>query len=231
MPTDSCEGCHASTANEQKLFQVSRNGSLLQALPAEEAPNVVLGMPPEHIEFSIELVPRTAPIRKGIYLQKYFPWASPVLLTEKKDGSLRMCADYKGLNAVIVKNKYRLTRIEDLFDQLNGARIFSKIDLQSSYHQLRIKPSDIPKTAFISRYGLYEYIVMSFGPTNAPTLFIYMINSVFMEYMDKFVVVFIDDILIYSKTEAEDEKHLRLMLQKLWEHKLYAKFSKCDFCI
>ncbi|WVZ90551.1 hypothetical protein U9M48_036843 [Paspalum notatum var. saurae] len=212
-------------------------------------------MPPERdIEFSIELVPGTAPIYKKAYrisgvellevkkqidelLEKGFirkstsPWASPVLLTEKKDGTLRMCVDYRGLNAVTVKNKYPLPRIEDLFDQLKDACIFSKIDLRSGYHQLRIRPSDIPKTAFISRYGLYEYTVMSFGLTNAPAFFMYMMNSVFMEYLDKFVVIFIDDILIYSKTEEEHEEHLRLVLQKLREHKLYAKFSKCDFWI
>ncbi|WVZ52529.1 hypothetical protein U9M48_003577 [Paspalum notatum var. saurae] len=212
-------------------------------------------MPPERdIEFSIELVHGTAPIYKKAYrisgvellevnkqidelLEKGFirkstsPWASPALLTEKKDGTLRMCVDYRGLNAVTVKNKYPPPRIEDLFDQLKGACVFSKIDLRSGYHQLRIGPSDIPKTAFISRYGLYEYTVMSFGLTNAPAFFMYMMNSVFMEYLDKFVVIFIDDILIYSKTEEEHEEHLRLVLQKLREHKLYAKFSKCDFWI
>ncbi|WVZ93838.1 LOW QUALITY PROTEIN: hypothetical protein U9M48_039792 [Paspalum notatum var. saurae] len=209
-------------------------------------------MPPKRdIEFSIELVPGTTPIYKKAYriagvellevkkqidelLEKGFirkstsPWASLVLLTEKKDGTLRMCVDYRGLNAVTVKNKYPLSRIEDLFDQLKGACVFSKIDLRSGYHQLRIRPSDIPKIAFISRYGLYEYTVMSFGLTNASAFFMYMMNSVFMEYLDKFVVIFIDDILIYSKTEAEHEEHLRL---KLREQKLYAKFSKCDFWI
>ncbi|WVZ88872.1 hypothetical protein U9M48_035339 [Paspalum notatum var. saurae] len=197
----------------------------------DDFPNSLPGMPPERdIEFSIELVPGTAPIYKKAYriagvellevkkqidelLEKGFirkstsPWASPVLLTKKKDGTLRMCIDYRGLNAVTVKNKYPLARIEDLFDQLKCACVFSKIDLRSGYHQLRIRPSYIPKTAFISRYG------------------------VFMEYLDKFVVIFIDDILIYSKTEEEHEKHLRLVLQKLREHKLSAKFSKCDFWI
>ncbi|WVZ76367.1 hypothetical protein U9M48_024345 [Paspalum notatum var. saurae] len=196
-------------------------------------------MPPERdIEFSIELVPGTATIYKKAYrisgvellevkkqidelMEKGFirkstsPWASPVLLTEKKDGTLRMCVDYRGLNAVTVKNKYPLPRIEDLFDQLKGACVFSKIDLRSGYRQLRIRPSDIPKTAFISRYRLYEYTVMSFGLTNAPAFFMYMMNSVFMEYLDKFVVIFIDDILIYSKTEEEHEQHLRLVLRSL----------------
>jgi hypothetical protein len=123
--------------------------------------------------------------------------------------------DYHALNEVTIKNKYLLPRIDDLFDQLRGACVFSKIDLQSGYHQLKIHECDILKTAFISRYGLYEYTVMSFGLTNAPVYFMYLMNKVFMEYMDKFVVVFIDDILIYSKSEAEHEEHLRLVLQKL----------------
>jgi hypothetical protein len=114
-----------------------------------------------------------------------------------------MCIDYRALNEVTVKNKYPLPRIEDLFDQLRGASVFSKIDLRSSYHQLRIRPSDIPMTTFITKYGLYEYTVMSFGLTNAPTFFMYLMNSVFMDYLDKFVVVFIDDILIYSQSEEE----------------------------
>jgi hypothetical protein len=152
-----------------------------------------------------------------------------VIFVEKKDGSQRMCIDYRSLNEVTIKNKYPLPRIDDLFDQLRGACVFSKIDLRSGYHQLKIRNSDIPKTAFTTRYGLYEYTVMSFGLTNAPTYFMYMMNKVFMEYLDKFVVVFIDDILVYSKNEEEHAAHLRLVLQKLREHKLYAKRSKCDF--
>ena len=139
-----------------------------------------------------------------------------------------MCVDYMSLNEVTIKNKYPLPRIEDLFDQLKGACVFSKIDLRSDYHQLRIRPSDIPKTAFTTRYGLYEYTVMSFGLTNAPAYFMYL-NKKFMEYLDKFVVVFIDDILIYSKSEEEHGEHLRLVLQKLREHQLYAKLTMCEF--
>jgi hypothetical protein len=112
---------------------------------------------------------------------------------------------------------------------MRGANIFSKIDLRSGYHQLRIQMEDIPKTTFTSRYGLYEFTVMSFGLTNAPTYFMYLMNKVFMEYLDKFVVVFIDDILVFSRSEEEHEEHLRLVLQKLCEHQLYAKFNKCDF--
>ncbi|WVZ84938.1 hypothetical protein U9M48_031905 [Paspalum notatum var. saurae] len=130
-----------------------------------------------------------------------------------------------------MKNKYPLPRIDDLFDQLQGACVFSKIDLRSGYHQLKIRPSDIAKTAFTTKYSLYEYTVISFGLTNAPAYFMQLMNSVFMDYLDKFVVVFIDNILIYSKTEAEHEEHLRLILQRLRVHKLYAKFSKCEFWI
>jgi hypothetical protein len=152
-----------------------------------------------------------------------------VLFVEKKDGTQRMCGDYRSLNEVIIKNKYPLPRIEDLFDQMKGASIFSKIDLRSGYHQLKIRESDIPKTAFHSRYGLYEYTVMSFGLTNAPAYFMYLMNKVFMEYLDRFVVVFIDNILIFSKTMEEHEEHLRLVLEKLRSNQLYAKFSKCEF--
>jgi hypothetical protein len=130
-----------------------------------------------------------------------------------------------------VKNKYPLPSIEDLFDQMRGARVFSKIDLRSGYHQMKIRPSDIPKTAFSTRYGLYEFTVMSFGLTNAPAYFMNLMNKVFMEYLDRFVMVFIDDILIYSKNESDHEQHLRLVLQKLRDNQLYAKFSKCEFWI
>jgi hypothetical protein len=140
-----------------------------------------------------------------------------------------MCVDYWSLNEVIIKDKYPLPRIDDLFDQLRGACVFSKIDLHSGYHQLKIRHSDIPKTAFTMRYRLYEYTVMPFGLTNAHAYFMYMMNKVFMEYLDKFVVVFIDDILVFSKNEEEHAEHLRLVLQKLRQHKLYAKRSKCEF--
>jgi hypothetical protein len=152
-----------------------------------------------------------------------------VLFVEKKDGTQRMCVDYQSLNEVIIRNKYPLPRIKDLFDQMKGASVFSKIDLRSGYHQLKIRESDILKTAFHTRYGLYEYTAMSFGLTNAPAYFMYLMNKVFMEYLDKFVVVFIDDILIFSKTDEEHKEHLRLVLEKLRSNQLYAKFSKCDF--
>jgi hypothetical protein len=213
------------------------------------------GMPPDReVEFVIDLLPGTAPTSKWPYrmsveelkeLKKQLtelqedgyihssssPWGAPVLFVQKKDGSQRMCVDYRSLNDVTVKNKYPLPRIEDLFDQMRGARVFSKIDLRSGYHQMKIRPSNIPKTAFSTRYGLYEFTVMSFGLTNAPAYFMNMMNKVFMEYLDRFVVVFIDDILIYSKSDTDLEKHLRLVLQKLRDNQIYAKYSKCEFWI
>jgi hypothetical protein len=141
-----------------------------------------------------------------------------------------MCVDYRSLNEVTIKNKYPLPRIEDLFDQMKGASVFSKIDLRSGYHQLKIRESDIPKTAFRTRYGLYEYTVMSFGLTNAPAYFMYLMNKVFMEYLDRFiVVVFIDDILIFSKTEEEHEKHLRIVLEKLRSNSYTPSLANVNF--
>ncbi|KAL0546161.1 hypothetical protein IC582_016067 [Cucumis melo] len=216
-------------------------------------PEELPGLPPHReVEFAIELEPGTVPISRAPYrmapaelkelkvqlqelLDKGFirpsvsPWGAPVLFVKKKDGSMRLCIDYRELNKVTVKNRYPLPRIDDLFDQLQGATVFSKIDLRSGYHQLRIKDEDIPKTAFRSRYGHYEFIVMSFGLTNAPAVFMDLMNRVFREFLDTFVIVFIDDILIYSKTEAEHEEHLHMVLQTLRDNKLYAKFSKCEF--
>ena len=163
---------------------------------------------------------------KGYIRPSSSPWGSPVLLVEKKDGSLRMVVDYRGLNEVTIKNKYPLPMINDLFDRLQGAKVFSKIDLRSGYHQLKIREQDIPKTAFTMRYGLYEYTVMSFGLTNAPA---YFMNKVFMEFQDKFVIVFIDDIFVYSKNEEEHKEHLHLVLGKLREHQLYAKLANVSF--
>jgi hypothetical protein len=134
---------------------------------------------------------------------------------KKKDGSMRMCIDYQNLNVVTVKNKYPLPRTDDLLDQLKDAKFFSKIDLRSGYYQMKIRPEDIPKTAFVTRYGQYEFTVVSFRSTNAPAYFMNMMNKVFMDELDKFVVVFIDDILIYSATAEEHEQHLRVVLEKL----------------
>jgi hypothetical protein len=211
------------------------------------------GMPPDRdVEFIIELQPGTSPISrrpskmthkelaelkvqlnelldKGYVRLSSSPWGCSALFVKKKDQSLRLCIDYRPLNAVTIKNKYLLPRIDILFDQLAGARVFSKVDLRSSYHQIKICPEDVPKTAFSTKYGLYEYLVMSFGLTNAPAYFMYLMNTVFMPELDKFVVVFIEDILNYSKSEEEHAQHLRVILQELRDHQLYAMFTKCAF--
>jgi hypothetical protein len=216
-------------------------------------PDELPGMPPDRdVEFLIDLLPGTGTIAKRPYpmstdelkelkkqlaeqLGKGFiresssSWGAPVLFVEKKNKSQRLVMDYRSLNEVTIKNKYPLPRINDLFDQLEGASVFSKIDLRSGYFQLKIRELDIPKTTFVTRYGSYEYTVMPFGLTNAPSYFMNMMNKVFMEFLDKFVIVFIDNILVYSKSKEEHETHLRAILEKLREHKLYAKFSKCEF--
>jgi hypothetical protein len=194
-------------------------------------------MPPDHdVEFVIKLQPGMAPISRRPYkmtpkelaklkvqlnelLDKGYirpsssPWGYPALFVKKKDQSLRLCVDYRPLNAITIKNKYSLPRIDILFDQLADAKVFSMVDLRSGYHKIKIRLEDVPKTTFSTRYGLYEYLVMSFGLTNAPAHFMYLMNSVFMLELDKFVMVFIDDILIYSKSEEEHAQHLRVILQ------------------
>ncbi|GJV57292.1 putative reverse transcriptase domain-containing protein [Tanacetum coccineum] len=216
-------------------------------------PDELPGLPPaREIEFGIELIPGAEPISKAPYrmapvelkelkeqlqemLENGFirpsvsPWGAPVLFVKKKDGSMRLCIDYRELNRITIRNRYPLPRIDDLFDQLQGAKYFSKIDLRSGYHQLRVREQDISKTAFRTRYGHYEFLVMPFGLTNAPAVFMDLMNRIFHEYLDKFVIVFIDDILVYSKSEEEHERHLRIVLEILRQKKLYAKFSKCEF--
>ena len=140
------------------------------------------------------------------------PWGAPVLFVKKKDGSMHMCIDYRQLNKVTVRNKYPLPRIDDLFDQLQGSRVFSKIDLRSCYHQLKIREGDVQKSAFRTRYGHFEFLVMPFGLTNAPTIFMDLMNRVFQPYLDSFVVVFIDDILIYSKSKEGHHQQLKMVL-------------------
>ncbi|WVZ76170.1 LOW QUALITY PROTEIN: hypothetical protein U9M48_024167, partial [Paspalum notatum var. saurae] len=186
-------------------------------------------LPPDRdVEFKIDFILGTAPVSRRPY--RLNTLGPPALFVEKKDqGGKRLCVDYRPLNAVTIKNKYPLPHIDILFDQLAGAKVFSKIDLRSGYYQIKIREEDIPKTAFSTRYSLYEYLVMSFGLTNAPAFFMYMMNSVFMNELDKFVVVFIDDILVYSKNEEEHKEHLRTVLTRLREHQHYAKFSKCAF--
>jgi hypothetical protein len=240
-------------ANDPMMFSLTAESISV----VEEFMDVFLeelpGMPPEReVEFYIDLIPGTAPIAKRPYRmaptelaelklqiadlqQKGYirpsssPWGAPVLFVSKKDGSMRMCIDYRSLNEVTIKNKYPLPRIDDLFDQLQGAKYFSKIDLRFGYHQLRIKEADIQKTVIVTRYGQYEFTVMSFGLTNAPAFFMNLMNKVFMEELDKFVVVFIDDILIYSKSREDHKRHHRIVLGKLRAHQLYAKLNKCEF--
>ncbi|GJZ59314.1 retrotransposon protein, putative, ty3-gypsy subclass, partial [Tanacetum coccineum] len=168
---------------------------------------------------------------RGFIRQSTSPWGAPVLFVKKKDGSFRMSIDYRELNKLTVKNRYLLPRIDDLFDQFQGSSVYSKIDLRSGYHQLRVRDEDIPKTAFRTRYGHYEFQVMSFGLTNAHPVFMDLMNRVCKPYLDKFVIVFIDDILIYSRNKEEHANHLRIILELLRKEKLYAKFSKCDFWI
>ena len=157
------------------------------------------------------------------------PWGAPAIFVSKSDGSLRMCIDYRDLNKITIKNKYPLPRIDDLFDQLKGASVFSQFDLRTGYHQMRVEDSSIPITAFRTRYGLFEFEVMPFGLSNAPAFFMDLMNRIFRPYLDKFVIVFIDDILVYSRSMEEHREHLRIVLQLLRDHQLYAKFSKCHF--
>ena len=211
------------------------------------------GFPPQReIEFAIDVVPGATPVSvtpyrmaplelkelklqlqelldKGFIRPSISPWGAPVLFVKKKDGTLRLCVDYRQLNKLTVKNKYPLPRIDDLFDQLKGASIFLKIDLRSGYHQLKIKDADVHKTAFRTRYGHYEFFVMPFGLTNAPGAFMDLMNRVFRPYVDQFVVVFIDDILVYSKDRESHDTHLRVVSEILRKEQLYAKLSKCEF--
>ncbi|GJX90609.1 putative reverse transcriptase domain-containing protein [Tanacetum coccineum] len=211
-------------------------------------PEDLSGLPPtRQVEFQIDLVPgaalvarapyRLAPSEmkelseqlkelsdKGFIRPSSSPWGAPVLFVKKKDDSFRMCIDYRELNNLTVKNRYPLPRIDDLFDQLQGSSVYSKIDLRSGYHQLRVREEDIPKTAFRICYGHYEFQVMAFGLTNAPAVFMDLMNWVCKPYLDKFMIVFIDDILIYSKNKQEHKEHLKLILDLLKKEELYAKF-------
>ena len=168
-------------------------------------------------------------LEKGFIRPSLSPWGALVLFVKKKDGTHRLCVDYRQLNKMTVKNKYPLPRIDDLFDQLKGASVFSKIDLRSGYHQLRIKDADVHKTAFRTRYGHYEFLVMPFGLTNAPGDFMDLMNRVFRSYVDQFVVVFIDDIFVYSKDWEDHDTHLQVVLETLRNEQLYEKLSKCEF--
>ncbi|GJT82815.1 putative reverse transcriptase domain-containing protein [Tanacetum coccineum] len=210
-------------ADEKKLDDIR----VVRDFP-EVFPDDLLGLPlVREIEFRIDLIPDASPVVRSPY--RHSPWGAPVLFVNKKEGSMRMCIEYKELNKLIIKNRYPLPRIDDLFDQLQGACCFSKIDLGSGYHQLRVREEDIPKTVFRTRYGHFEFTVMPFGLTNAPAIFMDLMNRVCKPYLDKFVIVFIDDILIYSKSEEEHEVHLKTILNLLKKEKLYAKFSKYEF--
>ncbi|GJR58860.1 hypothetical protein Tco_1501022 [Tanacetum coccineum] len=232
------------------LCLANPNSRLSRSIP-EDLP----GLPPtRQVEFQIDLVPGAAPVArapyrlapsemkelseqlkelsdKGFIRPSSSPWGASVLFVKKKDGSFRMCIDYRELNKLTMKNRYPLPRIDDLFDQLQGSSVYSKIDLRSGYHQLRVREEDIPKTAFRTCYGHYEFQVMPFGLTNAPAVFMDLMNRVCKPYLDKFVIVFIDDILIYSKNKQEHEEHLKQILELLKKEELYAKFSKCEFWI
>ena len=168
-------------------------------------------------------------VNKGFVRPSTSPWGAPVLFVKKKDGSMRLCIDYRELNKVTIRNQYPLPRIGDLFDQLQGAKVFSNIDLRSGYHQLKVHDEDVSKTAFRTRYGYFEFLVMPFGLTNAPTSFMDLMNMIFRPYLDQFVIVFVYDILIYSGSGEQHVEHLRIVLQTLRQHRLYAKLSKCQF--
>ncbi|GJU23455.1 putative reverse transcriptase domain-containing protein [Tanacetum coccineum] len=246
---------HVTTKEDEDKSERKRleDVTIVQDFP-EVFPEDLSGLPPtRQVEFQIDLVPGAAPVARAPYrlapskmkelskqqkeLSEGFirpsssPWGASVLFVKKKDESFRMCIDYRELNKLTVKNRYPLPRIDDLFDQLQGSSVYSKIDLRSGYHQLRVREEDIPKTAFRTRYGHYEFQVMPFGLTNAPAVFMDLMNRVCKPYLDKFVIVFIDDILIYSKNKKEHEEHLKLILELLKKEELYAKFSNCEFWI
>ncbi|GJT58905.1 putative reverse transcriptase domain-containing protein [Tanacetum coccineum] len=255
------QGCHVFLAHItiKETGDKSKKKQLQDVPIVKNFPKVFLEDLPgllhtRQVEFHIDLVPGAAPVArapyrlapsemkeladqlqelsdKGFIRPSSSPWGAPVLFVKKKDGSLRMCIDYRELNKLTVKNRYPLPRIDDLFDQLQGSSVYSKIDLRSGYHQLRVREEDISKTAFRTRYGHYEFQVMPFGLTNAPAVFMDLMNRVCKPYLDKFVIVFIDDILIYSKNKQEHEEHLKIILELLKKEELYAKFSKCEFWI
>ncbi|GJW28471.1 putative reverse transcriptase domain-containing protein [Tanacetum coccineum] len=234
--------------DESKLSDISVVRDFVEVFSKD-----LLGLPSQRqVEFCIDLIPGATSVAKSPYrlvssemqelsvqLQElqdkgfirpsHSPWGAPILFVKKKDGALRMCIDYKELNKFTIKNRYPLPRIDDLFDQLQGARYFSKIDLRSGYHQLRVHEDDILKTAFRMRYRHFEFTVMPFGLTNASAVFMDLMNRVCKPYLDKLVIIFIDDILVYSKPKDEHKVHLRQVLELLKKEELYAKFSKCAF--
>ncbi|GJV42209.1 putative reverse transcriptase domain-containing protein [Tanacetum coccineum] len=250
-------GCQVFVA---QIMEKKSDEKRLEDIPVvrefpEVFPEDLPGLPPvRQVEFQIDLIPGATPVARAPYrlapsemqelsnqLQELAdrgfirpstsPWGAPILFVKKKDGSFRMCIDYRELNKLTVKNRYPLPKIDDLFDQLQGSSVYLKIDLRSGYHQLRVRNEDIPKTAFRTRYGHYEFQVIPFGLTNTTAVFMDIMNRVCKPYLDKFVIMFNDDILIYSHNKEEHANHLRIILELLKKEKLYAKFSKCDFWI
>ncbi|GKB29896.1 putative reverse transcriptase domain-containing protein [Tanacetum coccineum] len=240
---------HARIICDEKVIHIPINVREFPEVFPEDLPGLPLV---RQVEFQIDLIPGAAPVARAPYrlapsemqelsnqLQELAdrgfiqpstsPWGAPVLFVKKKDGSFRMCIDYRELNKLTVKNRYPLPRIDDLFNQLQGSSVYSKIDLRSGYHQLRVRNKDIPKTAFRTRYGHYKFQVMPFGLTNTPAVFMDLMNRVYKPYMDKPVRVFINDILIYSRNKEEHADHLRIILELIRKEELYAKFFKCDF--
>ena len=247
------KGCQGYLAY---VVETRKEGALVYEIPVvreflDAFPNYIAGLPPDReVEFTIELIPGIEPISippysmapvelrelkahveellsKGFIRPSISPWGALILFLKKKDGSLRLCIDYRQLNIVTIRNQYPLPRIDELLDHLQGFRVYSEIDLRSGYHQLRVQESDVPKTAFRTRYEHYEFLVMPFGLTNAPAAFVDLMNWVFQSYFDKFVIVFIDDILVYSGSLEENSEYMRIVLQTLRERQLYAKLSKC----
>ncbi|GJV05909.1 putative nucleotidyltransferase, ribonuclease H [Tanacetum coccineum] len=238
----------STKAGEQNLGDIPIVRDFLYVFPED-----LSGLPPHRrVEFGIDFVPGATPIAKSPYrlapskMQEFSeqlqdlkdkgfiqlshsPWGAPALFVKKKDGSFRMCIDYQGLNKLTIKNRYSLLRIDDLFDQLQGSRYFSKIDLHSGYHLLRVHEVGIPKAAFRTRYRHFEFTVMPFGLTNALAVFMDLMNWVCKPYLDKFVIVFIDDILTYSKSKEDHEIYLKIVLELLKKEELFDKFSKCEF--
>ncbi|GKB52208.1 putative reverse transcriptase domain-containing protein, partial [Tanacetum coccineum] len=255
------KGCHVFLAHvTAKKAEDKSEDKRLEDVPVvrdfpEVFPEVLSGIPPtRQVKFQIDLVHDVAPVawapyrltpsemkelldqlqelsEKGFIRPSSSPWGAPVLFVNKKDGSFWMCIDYRELNKLTVKNRYPLPRIGGLLDQLQGSSVYSKIDLRMGYHQLRIREEDILKTTFRTRYGHYKFQVMPFGLTNAPAVFMDLMNRVCKPYLDIFMIVFIDNILIYSKSKQEHEEHLKLILELLKKEQLYAKFSKCEFWI
>ena len=241
----------SSAATEEQLLARARELVLKtyrDLLPDELPP----GLPPaREVDHKIELVAGSSPpsrptirlsaseldelkqqltelLKAGFIRPSKSPFGAPILFVKKKDGSMRMCIDYRALNDITIKNSYPLPRVDELFDRLHGARYFSKIDLRSGYHQIRIEPADVPKTAFRTRYGHFEFLVLPFGLTNAPATFMHLMHQTFRPFLDNFVIVFLDDILIYSRTREEHERHVRQVMDVLRQEKLYAKESKCE---